>query len=249
MSLQLYKGDCLQVMKSLPEKSIDCFVCDLPFGQIACSWDSCIDLEVFWSEVERLMKHDRVPIIMFCTTKFGFSLIQSKRDWFRYDLIWEKPNAVGFMSANKMPLRAHEMIYIFSKQSSYYERIDQEGDYKRAGGGRSKMIVYGTNIPNINPDNTGKRCVRSVLRHGACKQKDQHPTQKPISLYKWLVERYCPIDGTMLDPTAGSFNSCLAAVDVDRNAIGIEQDEYYFKRAVDKFSEVYNRCLPTEKSS
>ena len=136
-------------MKTLPDKSVDLFLCDLPYGCLTtttktagCTWDVKIDLEKFWEQVERLMKHDNVPILQFCNMRFGFELIQSKPKWFRYDIVWEKGNAVGFLAANKQPLRAHELIFVFSKKSAYYQRKDIEGDFKMGGGGRSKSNVY-----------------------------------------------------------------------------------------------------------
>ena len=228
--LSLLKGDCLEVMKTLPDKSIDCFVCDLPYGCLSpsknterkrfidgkdtgtilntklsgCAWDIKIDLEKFWFEVKRLAKNDHTPVLMFCNTSFGSELINSNPKWFRYDLVWNKTFGVGFLSANKMPLRSHEMIYVFSKKGAYYKRIDDEG----------------------------KRCVKSVIEIGNKKAKGNHPTQKPTELYEWLLKRYCPENGTMLDPTAGSFNSCFTAKAMNLKAIGIEKDQTFFWKAV-----------------
>ena len=161
MSLLAYHGDCLEIMKQLPDKSISLFMCDLPYGCLAgvtrnekqhavgqgkmyvkdgketfgCSWDVKINLDEFWKQVERLAKNDNTPVLHFCTTRFGFDLIQSKPDWFRYDLVWNKTNAVGFLAANKQPMRAHELIYVFSKKGAAYTRIDVEGDFPAGGGG------------------------------------------------------------------------------------------------------------------
>lgn len=240
-------------MKTLPDKSVDLFLCDLPYGCLTggggqekkrrkakgstdsiagCSWDVKINLDLFWKQVERLMKHDRVPVIQFCTIRFGMELIQSKPKWFRYDMVWEKGNAVGFLLANKQPLRAHENIFIFSKKGAYYERKDIEGDFKRRGGGRSTTNCYSFGeYEHLQPDNEGKRCLRSVMKVGTPKIKGQHPTQKPMELYKMLIERYCPDGGTVLDPTAGSFTSCFAAQELGRNAIGIELNEDFYNKA------------------
>jgi site-specific DNA-methyltransferase (adenine-specific) len=252
-TLSLLHGDCLEVMKTLPDKSVDLFLCDLPYGCLTggggqekkrrkakgstdsiagCSWDVKINLDLFWKQVERLMKHDRVPVIQFCTIRFGMELIQSKPKWFRYDMVWEKGNAVGFLLANKQPLRAHENIFIFSKKGAYYERKDIEGDFKRRGGGRSTTNCYSFGeYEHLQPDNEGKRCLRSVMKVGTPKIKGQHPTQKPMELYKMLIERYCPDGGTVLDPTAGSFTSCFAAQELGRNAIGIELNEDFYNKA------------------
>lgn len=263
MSIQLIHGDCLEKLKDLPAKSVDLVICDLPYGCLssnpnasrkrfingkdtgtilkgetigACTWDIKIDLDKFWKEIERVLKDDHSPVLHFCSTKFGFDLIQSKPNWFRYDIVWEKTNAVGFLSANRMPLRAHEMIYVFSKAGAYYKRIDIKGDFPGGGGGRSKSKVYtaANDMDNIQSTKEGQRCVGSIVCCANKKQKGGHPTQKPEELYRWLIERYCPEGGTVLDPTAGSFTSCLAAAALGRKAIGIEKDEEFYKKALDK---------------
>jgi len=255
---QFLKGDCLEVMKTLPDKSIDCFVCDLPYGclepqrtrsdeyvkkvkgvsvgQGSCAWDIKIDLTKFWEQVKRLAKNDNTPVIHFCNTRFGAELIASNPKWFRYDLVWSKPTGVGFLSANKQPLRSHENIYIFSKKGAYYKRIDIEGDFPPTNWNKEKKMipssVYngGKPLPNNTTHNTSHRCVKSVVEVANNKAKGKHPTQKPAELYKWLLQRYCPEGGTILDPTAGSFTSCFVAKELNLNSIGIEMnDEFYAK--------------------
>jgi DNA modification methylase len=272
--MNFLKGDCLEVMKSLSAKSIDCFVCDLPYGCLTggggqekrrrkfengkdtgreikqtqgviagCSWDVKIDLKQFWEQVKRLAKDDHTPVLMFCTTKFGVELINSNPDWFRYDLVWSKSNGVGFLSANKMPLRSHEMIYVFSKKGANYKRIDIKGDFPGTSGGTGKVGGDVYNLPkNYNGvygektvthhTREGIRCVKSVVEIANKKGRGNHPTQKPDELYRWLLERYCPKGGTILDPTAGSFTSCFVAKELGLRAIGIEKDGNYFWKAV-----------------
>ena len=278
------KGDCLEVMKGLTSKSIDCFICDLPYGCLTggggkekakrieniannhrkacpptnrgertlkdgtlapagilggCNWDIKIDLVEFWKQVKRLSRNDHTPVLMFCNTRFGAELISSNPDWFRHDLVWEKSRGVGFLRANKEPLRSHEMIYVFSKKGAYYKRVDIEGDFPAYVGSHSAAKVYNLHKPDTEGykkvDNK-KRCVKSVVSISNETNKGQHPTQKPIELYKWLIERYCPADGTMLDPTAGSFNSVKSAIELNRKAIGIEKDAGFFWKAVAKLN-------------
>lgn len=260
--MEFFKGDCLEVMKTLPNKSIDCFVCDLPYGCLTtplastqagwrkekeegktptlkrltgCAWDIKINLDLFWTEIKRLAKNDHTPVLMFCTTKFGAELIASNPDWFRYDLIWSKSNGVGFLSANKQPLRSHELIYVFSKKGAYYKRIDIEGNFPetvKEGHKRStNQEVYGSDYKDVSTSNKGKRCVKSVIEVANKKGKGRHPTQKPDELYEWLLKRYCPEGGTILDPTAGSFTSCFEANKLNLKAIGIEMDEGFYGKA------------------
>ena len=254
MTLTLHNGDCLELMKTLPDKSIDLFVCDLPYGCLTggagkekakrnakgdegviagCKWDIPIDLEAFWVQVKRLCKNDHTPVLMFCTAKFGFELIKSNEDWFRYDLVWSKTNAVGFLLANKMPMRSHELIYVFSKKGANYTRVDIKGDFPSGGGGRSKSGYMPSlnEIPNTGKTEAGRRCVKSVVEVSNKKGKGNHPTQKPDDLYEWLITRYSKEGDTILDPTAGSFASCFTAQKLGRNAIGIEKDQTFYEKA------------------
>jgi DNA modification methylase len=263
MSIQLINGDCLEVMKDLSANSIDCFICDLPYGCLskkeltfepssyghgnrkvsACAWDIKIDLVEFWKQVERLAKNEHTPILMFCNTKFGYELIKSKEDWFRYDLVWNKERGVSFLSANKMPMKSHEMVYVFSKKGAYYNRVDIDEPGKKKEKGNVETLrcdnVYNTKLHRSTGADEGKRCVVSVINlKKVGTVKDKHPTEKPIELYKWLIERYCPPGGKLLDPTAGSCNSCFAGYELDRECIGIEMDSKFFQSAKKKVDEL-----------
>jgi site-specific DNA-methyltransferase (adenine-specific) len=254
-------------MKKLPDKSVDCFICDLPYGQLTsggiqtnkelkekykkslgaqsmlsgCSWDVKIDLEQFWTQVKRLAKDDHTPVLMFCNTKFGFDLYNSNPSWFRYDLVWNKARGVSFLHANKMPMKSHEMIYVFSKAGAYYNRIDLKTDKKGRKASEADnslgLRIYKLNTGWKCKENTGTRCVLSVITMmKGYHRKDTHPTEKPVELYKWLLERYVPTGGTVVDPTAGSFNSIIVAKELGLNGIGIEKDEKFFKTAQAKFT-------------
>lgn len=245
MSIAFWKGDCLEVMEKLQDRSISLFLCDLPYGCLSggggkekakrreagsedhiagCSWDIKIDLDKFWKQVRRLCKNDNTPVLMFCDTKFGNELINSNSSWFRYSLVWSKSNAVGFLTANKKPMASHEMIYVFSKKGAYYKRIDIEGDFPKGGGGRSTAnFLPIAGMPNTGTTVEGKRCVKSVIEIANKKTKGGHATQKPEEIYEWLIKRYCPEEGTILDPTAGSFTSCFTARKLGYKSIGIEK--------------------------
>lgn len=261
--MNFLQGDCLEVMKTLPDKSVDCFICDLPYGCLTggsgkekakrmaespdgvmggCSWDIKINLDLFWKEIKRLAKNEHTPVLMFCTTKFGAELIASNPDWFRYDLVWSKSRGVGFLSANKMPLRSHEMIYVFSKKGAYYKRIDIEGDFPKWLCGKNGLRTGNhadSGLPRTNiSGGEGKRCVLSVIdcknsrsNQKGEKRENKHPTQKPAELYEWLLKRYCPEKGMMLDPTAGSFTSCFTANKLGIESIGIEMNDEFFNKA------------------
>ena len=265
MTLQLHQGDCLEKMKLIADKSVDLIICDLPYGCLAtgagkeklkradhpdksnnrvegtiagCPWDIKIDLEPFWKEIKRIRKDDHTPCLHFCSTKFGNDLINSNPDEYRYDLVWSKPNAVGFLSANKKPMSSHEMIYVFSKKGATYNRIDIEGDFPKGGGGRSaaSFITDINKMKNINSTVEGKRCVKSVVDISNKKEKGQHPTAKPTDLYRWLITRYSKEGNTVLDPTFGSGNSGLVCKELNRNYIGIEMNDDFFKKAEERLN-------------
>lgn len=238
-------------MKELPEQSVDLIICDLPYGclttqrdkttdkkQDGCYWDIAIDLAEFWKEVKRVRKNEHTPCIHFATTKFGYDLIHSNPDEFRYDLVWDKQRGVSFLQANKMPMRSHEMIYVFSAKGAYYQRVDEKGDFKHytLQERLSTSNVYNTSkvVPVSVMGDT--RCPKSIIKVSIEKYKDRHPTQKPMELYEWLIKRYCPPGGTVLDPTFGSGNSVFTAYSLGCDAIGIEMDDGFFKKAEERMN-------------
>lgn len=253
-------------MRDLSDNSVDCFICDLPYGCLSggnakgkgverkrasggCSWDVKIDLVAFWVQVKRLARNDKTPVLMFCNTKFGIDLINSNPSWFRYDLVWDKGRGVSFLLANKQPMKSHEMIYVFSKKGSFYNRVDISGDFKKweSHGTIHSQTYHSTagldisggrhQIKRAHAGGDGTRCALSVIPAISSVKSGKHPTEKPLSLYKWLLERYCPEGGIVLDPTAGSFNAILAAQELGLEGIGIEKDETFFKKALAKFTD------------
>ncbi len=240
-------------MSTLPEKSIDLFLCDLPYGCLTsakgamptgrkthgicnagCEWDVKIDLVEFWKQVERLCKNDHTPVLFFCSAKFGVELVNSHPSWFRYDLILDKEVGVSFLSANKMPLRSHELIYVFAKKSAFYKRIDEvkegmKAKYRKPSNPRKNNLLghtEGLEQPDYTQEEN-KRCVLSVIHDRLVKNKP-HPTAKSIAIYKWLIERYSNAGDTVLDPTFGSANSGRACLELGRSWIGIEKNEKFF---------------------
>ena len=246
----ILNGDCLELMKTLPDKSVDCFICDLPYGCFTpkdsnINWDIKLNFEEFWVQIKRLRKNDHTPCIMFCNAMFGAEMIMSNQKEFRYDLIWEKSCGVGFLNSNKQPLRFHELIYIFSKKGAFYNKIDIE--VEGAKGYETKLEIingncYGKKIKSPCIRLEGFRCAKSIITSKSIKHKGQHPTEKPIDLYKFLIERYSNEGDTILDPTFGSGNSGLASRELKRKYIGIEKDETFFK----KFENIWNVVIENE---
>ena len=257
--LTILHGDCLQIMKDISSNSVDLIICDLPYGCLTpcgagvknpdkyppgtktggCAWDIPIDLDAFWKEIKRIRRNDHTPTIHFCTTKFGYDLIKSNEKEFRYDLVWDKQRGVSFLSANKMPMRSHEMVYVFSKAGAFYNRVDISGNFPKSLVSKKIMerkTITGAIVPKILSDNTGKRCALSVIndinKYSNDRVNKQHPTEKPMALYEWLIARYCPANGTVLDPTGGSCNSAFQAHAMGRNAIAIEKDKTFYDKAI-----------------
>ena len=267
MTLNLFNADCLEKMKDIADKSIDLIICDLPYGCLTtgknkeklmraddptkpnnregviagCAWDIKLNLEKFWEQVKRIRKDEHTPTLHFCNTKFGYDLIKSNEKEFRYDLVYCKSMAVGFLSANKKPMSAHESIYVFSKLGANYNRIDIEGDFK----GSIAIGEIGGNVYDCKSEfrknpikrvgvQKGKRCVKSWFEIPNKKEKGGHPTAKPNELYKWLIERYSKEGDMVLDPTFGSCNSGVVSHELNRNYIGIEMNKEFYDKAVER---------------
>ena len=260
MTQLILNGDCLELMKGMPDKSVDLFICDLPYGCLStktlefkhecptsvkrisgCSWDIKLDLNAFWIQVKRLCKDDHTPVLMFCNTKFGFDLYNSNPDWFRYDLVWNKMRGVSFLSANKMPMKSHEMVYVFSKKGANYNRVDIEGKPYFKKSKEKTNEQYG--VERVEGDNKGTRCVISVIDmyNTAGHSGGKHPTAKPVELYKWLIERYSKKGDRVLDPTFGSGNSGRACKELERSYTGIEMDNAFFWKYVSSTSQMLSQ--------
>ena len=118
--MKLLNGSCLELLTDLEPNTVDLVFCDLPYGQTCCKWDNKINLKELWKQLKRVIK-PTTPLFFTCSTKFGYELIKSNEKWFRYDLVWEKSAPCGFLSANKMPMRKHEMIYVFYEKLPLYD--------------------------------------------------------------------------------------------------------------------------------
>ena len=230
-TLKLYNADCLEQMKSIPDKSIDLILCDLPYGSISSSWDIKLDLGVFWEQVKRIRRSERSACIHFCSTKFGVDLINSNPKEYRYDLVWNKKRGVSFLLANRKPMTSHEMIYVFAIGGANYNRIDDVGEPYLNARRKGKTQNYCGIIKPVCSINTGTRCPLSVIDKANIIKGSRHPTTKPVDLYKWLIERYSNEGDTILDPTFGSCNSGIASRELNRNYIGIELNKEFFDKA------------------
>jgi site-specific DNA-methyltransferase (adenine-specific) len=182
MENKIYNDDCFNIFEKIENKVIDLVLVDLPYGQTSCDWDICIDLKKMWKNLKRICK-DKCQFVFFTTTRFGYKLIESNPKWFRYDLVWEKYIAVGFLNANKMPLRSHEMIYIFSSQNTDDIELSRN----------IEMREYGKNVLKFI-DKTSKQIERE-LGHRKAEHFLQRTSTTQFSLptektYNELIEKY-----------------------------------------------------------
>jgi len=235
--IQLQQGDCLELMKNIPDGSVDMILCDLPYGTTMNKWDSVIDFDELWTAYKRIIKNNGA-VVLFGQGLFTAELVCSNKEMFRYRLVWEKTKAGGFLNARRMPLQAHEDISVFYKKLPTYNPQMEEGKayVKRAvtngdGGCYGKFDRVGqTNI------NNGTRFPRSVLRFSNDNHNSIHKTQKPVQLLEYLIRTYTNEGETVLDNCMGSGSTGVACVNLKRNFIGMELEEEYFKIAEERIN-------------
>lgn len=226
-------GDCLEVMREIPDKSIDMILCDLPYGTTACKWDTVIPFEPLWKQYKRIIK-DNGAIVLTASQPFTSALVMSNIAMFKYEWIWEKSKATDFINANYRTMKKHENILVYSKGGAApgckirmpynpqglivkeskkvrkgslgigRDRVSQQGEYI------SKAINYPTSI--LGFANEGKTA---------------HPTQKPVALFEYLIRTYTNEGDTVLDNCIGSGTTAIAALNTGRLFIGIEKEEKY----------------------
>lgn len=243
---KLFNGDCLEVMRDLSNNSIDLLFCDLPYGETSCKWDSQIHLEIFWKEVNRICKIN-CPMFFTTTARFGVELINSNPKNFRYDLVWVKSSSVGFLNAKKMPMRKHELIYVFYRKLPHYDLSSHShkfiNDYNEAKNINKELKCYGEGSHNSEYIGEARKAnvydpplPNSIIEIKS--EKGKHTTQKPIELIKWLLKYYSKLGDTILDPTMGSGTTIIACKQMNRNFIGIEKDEKIYKDAIERINKI-----------
>jgi len=227
----LYIGDCFDILKEL-DTVADAVISDPPFGITHCDWDKVPHFDTMWKLFDAATK-PTANFVLFGCGKFSIDLINSMRKWYRYDLIWEKNNKVGFANANLMPLRNHEQILLFGrpgfiKAAIYNPQKNPAKNCRRHISNRSST-VYGK-IENYFYESNGMQHPCSVLFFNSDKDKFKalHPTLKPVPLMQFLVLSYTNIGNIVLDPYMGSGTTGVACVQVGRHFIGVEKNRKYF---------------------
>lgn len=231
----LIQWDCLEVMKSIPDKSIDAIICDPPYWTTACKWDSVIPFEPMWEQLKRIIKPNGA-IVLFGSEPFSSALRMSNIKQYKYDWIWEKDKPSNFATANKQPMKYHETISIFYFSQPIYNKQMSTGHKPMNGHARYGRTCNGS-VPSIeiktrNSGGNTERNPSSIQKFNTCKHNSLdksgfHPTQKPVALIEYLIKTYTNEWETVLDFTAGSGTTGVACKNTNRNYILIEKDEWY----------------------
>lgn len=224
---KIYSGNCLEVMKDIDDKSIDMILCDLPYGTTACKWDTVIPFEPLWEQYKRVIK-DNGAIVLTASQPFSSALVMSNPKWFKYEWIWEKSKASGYLNSKLMPLVSHENILVFGKGKVKYNPQMVSGKPYNKGFGHRPTEVYGKQTATLVKNDTGNRFPRTVQYFVTAEREGKlHPTQKPIALFEYLVNTYTDENDVVLDNCAGSGTTGVACKNTNRNFILIEQEEKY----------------------
>lgn len=238
---KIYNEDCLVGMKRIPDESVDCIICDLPYGTTRNQWDSVIPLEELWLQYKRVVNRNGA-IVLFSQMPFTAILACSNLEMLKYEIIWQKENATGFLNSNFAPMKIHENILVFSKPSACFVKD------KNLAMIYNPQMIHGckpyisnkTEISSTNYDykhsnpittiNNGERFPNDIIFFKRDKEKI-HPTQKPVDLIRYLVRTYTNVGGCVLDNCMGSGTTAIACIREKRNFIGFELNKEYYDKA------------------
>jgi site-specific DNA-methyltransferase (adenine-specific) len=245
---EFWQGDCLELMKQIPDGSIDMILCDLPYGTTACKWDSVIPFDSLWSQYKRIIKKNHA-IVLTASQPFTSALVMSNIDWFKYDWTWCKNRPTNFAHAKNKPMKKHEDILIFSEGTTvhatqsmsrmpYFPQGLKDIEVKRVTKRDSeKTDAFFSDRPGHREFIREKTGYPHTVLEFSTDQLGIHPTAKPIALFEYLIKTYTTEGTTVLDNCAGSGTTAIAAENSSRNWICIEQDEDYYNAAVERVKE------------
>lgn len=243
LKIDLRQGDCVELMKDIPDKSIDMILCDLPYGITNNSWDAVIDFDLLWEQYKRIIKPNGC-IALWAQTPFSHALAMSNLKQYRYEWIIQKTKATGHLNAKRMPMKAHENVMIFYEKPPTYNPQMTEGHKpvhkytKHTTDGSN----YGKTKIGISGGGSTKRYPKDVLTFKWDTQKSSlHPNQKPVALLEYLIKTYTNEDDMVLDNCMGSGSTGVACINANRNFIGMELDEHYFEIAERRINEALER--------
>ena len=236
--MKLFNDDCLKILPTLPDKSINLILTDPPYGTSACKWDSVIPFNKMWVQLQRIIKENK-PIILFGSEPFSSYLRTSNIKWFKYDWIWEKQRGSNFLNYKYQPSKNYEIISVFSKGATSFVKNNNNCPYNpqminglpyeiQQGKGGDAVVREGSRTgKNIITKNNGTRYPNAIQKFNSDKEK-LHPTQKPVALLEYLIKTYTNENDVVLDFTMGSGSTGVAAKNLNRVFIGIELDKNYF---------------------
>lgn len=226
--VELMHGNCLELMKSIPDSSIDAIITDPPYGTTACKWDSVIPFDLMWEQLNRIIKPNGA-IVLFGSEPFSSALRMSNIKNYKYDWIWDKKKAGNFQLVSKQPLKPFEIISVFNKHNYY--PIMTKGVFRKKGGYHTIHEV--STVSGLDAKKNDLYYPKSILEFTKSNNIDSklHPTQKPVLLMEYLIKTYTNDNETVLDFTMGSGSTGVACVNTNRRFIGIEQDDNYFEIA------------------
>lgn len=231
--VELWQGDCLELMKNIPDKSIDMILCDLPYGTTACWWDIIIPFEPLWEQYNRIVK-DNAPIVLFGSEPFSSTLRLSNIAKYKYDWVWNKKLAGNAVLAKKQPLKIHENIMVFNTKIYYPQKTTGKKRVKMTGGMDTNTVdtLQSSNSYQKEYEND-QYYPKSIQEFSTANMRGNrfHPTQKPVPLLEYLIRTYTNEGETVLDNCMGSGSTGVAAKNLHRKFIGIELDEKYFEIA------------------
>lgn len=230
---QFLLGDTFENMATLANASVDMVLCDLPYGTTQNKWDSVLPLDRLWEEYWRVCKPN-AAIVLTAAQPFTTVLAASQLSRLKYDWVWEKPMAVGHLNAKKQPMRAHETVLLFYKNQPTYNPQKEPGEaYHQRGGSKNGGRNYGQYGDDREGSKDGSRYPRSVVKINGRVERG-HPTQKPVALFEYLIRTYTNPGDVVLDNTAGSGTTAIAALNAGREYICIERDVDYWLAAIER---------------
>ena len=231
--ITLLNGDCLELMKTIPDGSIDMILTDPPYGTTACKWDSVIDFDLMWLQLKRIIKPNGA-IVLFGSEPFSSALRMSNIKQYKYDWVWDKRLPSGMQIAKYRPMQRHENIMVFCENGTpkYYpiKTPQKERTGKIYSKSETSPVKYDDGKLKTYKEKNPQSIIEFYKRDG----KSLHPTQKPVALLEYLIKTYTQEGETVLDFTCGSGSTLVAAKNTNRHAIGIELDETYFKIAQER---------------
>lgn len=234
MENSIHLGDCVPWLRSLPSGSVDACVTDMPYGVTSCAWDAVVPLAEWWGEVNRVVSHGGA-IVTTAQQPFTTDLINSNRAGFCYSWVWYKHFGANFVNAKRMPLRVHEDILVFSntgRAPRYFPQMEQRTiPIKKGGNKQSEAIPIRQTATSTafsaNAKEYTDKHPTTLISISSRENRGHHPTQKPVSLFEYLVRTYVPESGIVLDPFMGSGTTALAALQSGRRWIGAEKHPEY----------------------